>query len=103
MGFLTVISGARSPEPIFRRLDMTADQIRSLQPVLAALLLRFRGCFKTEKTFGHWQKYLPGLMADLKRRSIDYAGARFLTRTHRRWIPIPWERIPTALGGRGDF
>jgi SRSO17 transposase len=50
---------------------MTADQIRSLQPALAALLLRFRGCFKTEKTFGHWQKYLLGLMADLKRKSIE--------------------------------
>jgi SRSO17 transposase len=50
---------------------MTADQIRSLQPALAALLLGFRGCFQTEKTFGHWQKYLLGLMADLKRKSIE--------------------------------
>ena len=50
---------------------MTADQIRSLQPALAALLDQFRGCFKTEKTFGHWQKYLLGLMADLKRKSIE--------------------------------
>ena len=50
---------------------MTADQIRSLQPALAALLVQFRGCFKTEKTFGHWQKYLLGLMADLKRKSIE--------------------------------
>ena len=50
---------------------MTADQIRSLQPALAALLLGFRGCFKTEKTFGHWQKYLLGLLADLKRKSIE--------------------------------
>jgi len=50
---------------------MTADQIRSLQPALAALLLRFRGCFKTERTFGHWQTYLLGLMADLKRKSIE--------------------------------
>jgi SRSO17 transposase len=50
---------------------MTADQLRSLQPALVALLLRFRGCFKTEKSFGHWQKYLLGLMADLKRKSIE--------------------------------
>jgi SRSO17 transposase len=71
MGFLTVISGARSPEPNIRRPKMTADQIRSLQPGLAALLARFRGCFKTEKTLGHWQKYLLGLMADLKRKSIE--------------------------------
>lgn len=50
---------------------MTADQIRSLQPALAALLLRFRGCFRREKTFDHWQRYLLGLMADLKRKSIE--------------------------------
>jgi len=50
---------------------MTADQLRSLQPALAALLLRFRGCFKTAKSFGHWEKYLLGLMADLKRKSIE--------------------------------
>ncbi len=50
---------------------MTADQIRSLQPALAALLDRFRGCFQTEKTFGHWQRYLLGLLADLKRKSIE--------------------------------
>jgi len=50
---------------------MTADQIRSLQPALAALAAQFRGCFKTDQTFSHWQKYLLGLMADLKRKSIE--------------------------------
>jgi SRSO17 transposase len=50
---------------------MTADQIRSLQPALAALLLRFRGCFQTQRTFGHWEKYLLGLLADLQRKSIE--------------------------------
>ena len=50
---------------------MTADQIRSLQPALAALLERFRPCFKRESTFAHWEKYLLGLMADLKRKSIE--------------------------------
>lgn len=50
---------------------MTADQIRSLQPALAALLEAFRPCFKKEATFGHWQRYLLGLMADLKRKSIE--------------------------------
>ena len=50
---------------------MTADQLRSLQPALAALLLRFRGCFRTAKCFDHWEKYLLGLMADLKRKSIE--------------------------------
>ncbi len=50
---------------------MTADQIRSLQPALAALLGDFRSCFKKEATFLHWQRYLLGLMADLKRKSIE--------------------------------
>jgi len=50
---------------------MTADQIRSLQPALAALLERFRPCFSRETTFGHWERYLLGLMADLKRKSIE--------------------------------
>jgi SRSO17 transposase len=71
MGLLMVDSGARSPEARIRRPNMTADQLRSLQPALAALLSRFRGCFQTQKTFGHWEKYLLGLMADLKRKSIE--------------------------------
>jgi len=50
---------------------MTADQIRSLQPALAALLERFRPCFKKDATFKHWERYLLGLMADLKRKSIE--------------------------------
>jgi SRSO17 transposase len=50
---------------------MIADQIRSLQPALAALLERFRPCFKKEQTFKHWERYLLGLMADLKRKSIE--------------------------------
>ena len=32
---------------------MTADQIRSLQPALAALLEQFRPFFKREGTFKH--------------------------------------------------
>ena len=50
---------------------MTADQIRSLQPALAALLSSFRSCFGRVSTFGHWERYLLGLMADLKRKSIE--------------------------------
>lgn len=50
---------------------MTADQIRSLQPALAALLKHFRPFFKRETTFKHWECYLLGLMADLKRKSIE--------------------------------
>jgi SRSO17 transposase len=50
---------------------MTADQIRSLQPALAALLESFRPCFTKATTFAHWQRYLLGLLADLKRKSIE--------------------------------
>ncbi len=50
---------------------MTVDQIRSLQPALVALLQRFRRCFKTINTFTHWQRYVAGLLTDLKRKSIE--------------------------------
>ncbi len=50
---------------------MTADQIRSLQPALVALLAKFRNCFQREKTFGYWMKYIVGLLSDLKRKSIE--------------------------------
>ena len=50
---------------------MNADQIRSLQPALAALLEHFRPFFPRRKTFVHWHRYLAGLMADLKRKSIE--------------------------------
>ena len=50
---------------------MNADQIGSLQPALAALLERFRPFFGRGTTFDHWHRYLVGLMADLKRKSIE--------------------------------
>lgn len=62
MGFLSTVSGG---------LSMNADQLGSLQPALAALLARFRCCFQMEPTFRHWEKYLLGLMSDLKRKSIE--------------------------------
>jgi SRSO17 transposase len=50
---------------------MTADQIRSLQPALAALLAVFRPCFKRTASFDHWERYIVGLITDLKRKSIE--------------------------------
>lgn len=50
---------------------MNADQLGSLQPALAALLDKFRIYFRREPTFKHMQSYLAGLMADLKRKSIE--------------------------------
>lgn len=50
---------------------MNADQIRSLQPRLAALLECFRPYFPRQSTFVHLHSYLAGLMADLKRKSIE--------------------------------
>ena len=50
---------------------MTADQIRSLQPALAALLGVFRPCFKRTVSFHHWERYIVGLITDLKRKSIE--------------------------------
>jgi SRSO17 transposase len=50
---------------------MTADQIRSLQPELAALLETFRPYMRRASNFGHLVAYVLGLMADLKRKSIE--------------------------------
>lgn len=50
---------------------MTADQIRSLQPGLAALLETFRPYMGQASNFGHLLVYVLGLIADLKRKSIE--------------------------------
>jgi len=53
------------------RSIMDYEQIAGFQPALAELLDKFKHCFKRKKTFDHWQKYILGLMADLKRKSIE--------------------------------
>lgn len=50
---------------------MNYDQLASFEPALAAFLEKVRHCFKRDKTFGYLQKYMLGLMADLKRKSIE--------------------------------
>lgn len=50
---------------------MDADQIRSLQPAMAAFASDFRDCFKRESTFEHFQRYLLGLQTELDRKSIE--------------------------------
>ena len=50
---------------------MAADQIRSLQPELAALLDSVRPYMKRASNFGHLLAYVLGLLADLKRKSIE--------------------------------
>lgn len=50
---------------------MTADQIRSLQPALAALLEDFRPYLGFASNAEHMLTYLCGLLADLKRKSIE--------------------------------
>ena len=50
---------------------MDADQIRSLQPAMAAFASDFRDCFKRETTFEHFQRYMLGLQTDLNRKSIE--------------------------------
>lgn len=50
---------------------MDADQIRSLQPAMAAFAEDFRDCFKREATFEHFQRYLLGLQTELDRKSIE--------------------------------
>ena len=50
---------------------MNADQIRSLQPELVALLETFRPYLGRVSNFGHLLAYVLGLTADLKRKSIE--------------------------------
>jgi len=50
---------------------MNADQIRSLQPAMAAFAAEFRDCFKRQTTFEHFQRYLLGLQTELDRKSIE--------------------------------
>jgi len=50
---------------------MTSDQLGSFQPALADLLEHFLPCFPRQKTLVHLQKYLVGLLSDLKRKSIE--------------------------------
>ncbi len=50
---------------------MNYDQLASFEPTLAAFLEKVRHCFKRDKTFGYLQKYILGLMTDLKRKSIE--------------------------------
>ena len=50
---------------------MTADQIRSLQPALAALLETFRPYLGRASNFAHLLAYVLGLTADLKRKSVE--------------------------------
>lgn len=50
---------------------MNAEQLNSLRPALAAFLLPFRNCFKRSASFAHCQLYMFGLLADLKRKSIE--------------------------------
>lgn len=82
---------------------MTADQIRSAQPALAALLRSFRPCFKRAASLDHRQWYVVGLITDLKRKSVEpialAAGAavRARARLYEREIDA---RPSTTGGGR---
>ena len=52
-------------------LVMNYDQLASFEPALAEFLEKIRHCFRRDKTFGYLHKYMLGLMADLKRKSIE--------------------------------
>lgn len=50
---------------------MDAEQLGSLQQRLRGWIESFRPCFKRSKTFDHFECYLMGLMADLRRKSVE--------------------------------
>ena len=88
---------------------MTADQIRSLQPALAALLATFRPCFKRTASFNHWERYIVGLITDLKRKSIEpIASAKtslleMLQVAFERWQVEQWFGRAKQEAGFGAF
>jgi SRSO17 transposase len=50
---------------------MEAEQLQSLQPALRSWVEAFRPCFKKQVTFIHFECYLLGLLADLRRKSVE--------------------------------
>jgi SRSO17 transposase len=50
---------------------MDAVQLQSLQPALSQWIELFEPCFRKSVTFNHFQSYLIGLLADLRRKSIE--------------------------------
>ena len=50
---------------------MTGEQMATLQPALRRYLESFRDCFRKEVTFGYLEKYVVGLMSDIKRKSVE--------------------------------
>jgi SRSO17 transposase len=50
---------------------MNAEQLRTLQPALESFVNDFKVCFKRETTFEHFRCYTLGLMADIKRKSVE--------------------------------
>jgi SRSO17 transposase len=50
---------------------MDAIQLQSLQPALSQWIELFEPCFRKSVTYDHFQSYLIGLLADLRRKSIE--------------------------------
>jgi SRSO17 transposase len=50
---------------------MDAEQIRSLEPLLAAFLNRFSDCFRRRDTRDHFPVYIRGQLSELARKSVE--------------------------------
>src|SRR4051794_16353862 len=50
---------------------MTEQQLRALEPALAAFLDEFLFCCDYTQTFGHLGTYVRGLLSDLPRKSVE--------------------------------
>jgi SRSO17 transposase len=50
---------------------MTEQEITDLGPAFATYLRRFRGCFRQDRTAGHFDTYCRGLLSDLPRKSVE--------------------------------
>ena len=50
---------------------MTEQEIAALGPAFAVELRTYRGCFKQDRTAGHFDTYCRGLLADLPRKTVE--------------------------------
>src|SRR3954451_24124312 len=50
---------------------MTEQEITDLGPAFATYLRRFRGCFRQDRTAGHFDTYCRGLLSELPRKSVE--------------------------------
>ena len=50
---------------------MNDDELNRMSPSLEAWLARFRDCFVSQKSFGHWRIYVIGLLSSIQHKTVE--------------------------------